>query len=70
VHTDVFWNVVQLVIVGILGVISYFVKRIIKQLDDMEEDVQELKIKVAIILDRDRRRRLQDYEGEILGGKD
>lgn len=69
-HGDTFSQVVQLVIVGILGIITYFVKRIIKQLDDVEEDVEELKIKVAIILDRDRRRRIQDYEGEILGGKD
>lgn len=69
-HGDIFPQIVQLVVVGILGVITYFLKRVINQLDKMEEEVSELKIKVAIILDRDRRRRLQDYEGEILGGKD
>lgn len=67
-HGDIFPQIVQLVVVGILGVITYFIKRIIKQLDDMEKTVKELEIKVAIILDRDRRRRLQDYDGEILGG--
>ena len=67
-HGDIFPQIVQLVVVGILGVITYFLKRVIKQLDDVEETVKELEIKVAIILDRDRRRRLQDYNGEILGG--
>lgn len=45
-----------------LGIISYFLKRSVSELDSIKTEVAQLKTKVAILLDRDRQRRLADYE--------
>lgn len=52
----------QLAAVVLLGIVSYFLKRSLGKQDSMEEKIQALETRVAILLDRDRRRRLEDYE--------
>jgi len=54
----------QLVIVSLLGIVSYFLKRTMDTLDRVEERTSKMETKVAILLDRDRRKRLEDYEQE------
>lgn len=46
----------------LVGVVAYFLKRLVRELDDMEAKFVELNTKVAILIDRDRRKRLEDYE--------
>lgn len=53
-----------LVLSGLLGVVSYFLKRTIVVLDSVEEKIQKMEIRVAVLLDRDRRKRIRDYEQE------
>jgi len=55
-------NWLQFVTVILLGVVSYFVKRSMVAMDDLEKRVGTMETKVAILLDRDRRKRLEDYE--------
>ena len=54
----------QFASIVLLGVVSYFLKRSLSTQDKLEGEVQELKTKIAVILDRDRRRRLADYAEE------
>ena len=54
----------QFVSVVMLGVVSYFLKRSMGTIDDLEKRVATMETRVAILLDRDRRRRLEDYERE------
>jgi hypothetical protein len=80
VHGDIFDEVVRLVIVAILGVFSFFFRRLIRDLDTARNDLQihrennrrdfkevnekliKLDKRLAIITERDRLRRLEDYE--------
>ncbi len=60
--SPLYW--INLVLLILVSIASYFLKRSLNELDSMEKQVQELKTKVSILLDRDRRKRLQDYEEE------
>ncbi len=60
--SPLYW--INLVLLILVSIASYFLKRSLNELDQMEKQVQELKTKVSILLDRDRRKRLQDYEEE------
>jgi hypothetical protein len=51
----------------LLGIVSYFLKRCLVTIDKLEAEVQALKIKIAIVVDRDRRQRLADYLAEARG---
>lgn len=54
--------------VVLLGVVSYFLKQRLSDQDKLQDTVQELKTKIAVLLDRDRRKRLRDYaeeEGDV-----
>ena len=55
-------NWLQFVCVILLGVVSYFLKRCMVTMDGLEKRVSTMETKVAILLDRDRRKRLEDYE--------
>ncbi len=57
-----FWINVALVIV--ISVIGFFLKRLIDSVDKLETKVYSLDKSVGIILDRDRRQRIQDYAAE------
>lgn len=50
--------------VVLLGVVAYFLKRSLIAQDALEQKVQTLETKIAVLLDRDRRRRLEDYLAE------
>jgi hypothetical protein len=65
-----FSQIVRLIIVAILGVITFFLKRILGDLDNVRKEVEELKIKVAVILDRDRQHRLEDYDDQASHRRD
>ena len=54
----------QFISVVLLGVVSYFLKRSMDTIDDLEKRVASMETQVAILLDRDRRKRLEDYERE------
>jgi len=54
----------QFASVVLLGVVSYFLKRCMATIDDLEKRLGAMETRVAILLDRDRRRRLEDYEQE------
>jgi hypothetical protein len=54
----------RFLIVGLLGIAAYFVRGILHTVSALEESVYDLKTKVAVILDRDRRKRIGDYENE------
>ncbi len=58
---DKFDEIIRLFIVALLGIFSLFFRRLIRELDDAKKEIQELKTKVAVITDRDRMRRLEDY---------
>ena len=61
----------QFLSITLLGVVSYFLKRAINDLDHLTDKVGELQVKVAILLDRDRRQRVEDYNRETWpGGSD
>jgi hypothetical protein len=47
---------------AILGLVGYFLNRIMHELDEAQSEIQRLRERVAILLDRDRQRRLSDYE--------
>jgi hypothetical protein len=51
----------------LLGIVSYFLKRCLVTIDKLETEVQDLKVKIAIMVDRDRRKRLADYLAETRG---
>jgi hypothetical protein len=57
----------QFASIVLLGIVSYFLKRSLGTQDKLQDEVQELKTKIAVILDRDRRRRLSDYLEEDAG---
>jgi hypothetical protein len=61
IQEDAFGQLVRLVVIAILGVISYFLKRVISSVDKLEDKVETLGTKVAVLIDRDRRKRLKDY---------
>jgi len=46
------------------AIASFFLKRLANSIDVLERELQDLKEKVAILIDRDRRKRLEDYEKE------
>ncbi len=48
----------------LLAIGGYFLKRSLGHVDALEIEVQTLKEKIAVLLDRDRQRRLADYEQE------
>lgn len=54
----------QFASVVLLGVVSYFLKRSMVTIDDLEKRVAKMETSVAILIDRDRRKRLEDYEQE------
>lgn len=51
----------QLISIVLLGVVSYFLKRSMGTIDNLEKRVTTMETRVAVLLDRDRRRRLADY---------
>lgn len=64
-------ELLHLVLTGLTGicslatcVVGFLVKRAIRNIDALETSHADLKTKVAILLDRDRRRRLEDYQRE------
>lgn len=63
-HDDVLAWLMRFLIVGLLGIAAYFVRGILHTVSALEESVYDLKTKVAVILDRDRRKRIGDYENE------
>jgi len=64
VHDDILTQVVRFVIIGMLAIIGYFLRGVLRTVVTMEKQVNVLEQKVAIILDRDRRKRLSDYDRE------
>jgi len=54
----------QFASVVLLGLVSYFLKRSMVTIDDLEKRVAKMETSVAILIDRDRRKRLEDYEQE------
>jgi hypothetical protein len=64
VNVDNFRDWVVFTALTLLGIVSYFLKRAIDTVDKMEEKLHSLELRIAVILDRDRRRRLDDYENE------
>lgn len=54
----------QFASVILLGIVSYFLKRCMDTIDDLEKRLGTMERRVAVLLDRDRRRRLEDYEQE------
>lgn len=52
---------VNFALVLVVSIVGYFLKRLVGAVDTVEKEVQELKTKVAILLDRDREQRLNDY---------
>lgn len=46
----------------LLAAISFFLKRLVGRQDATEKELGEIKTEVAILLDRDRRKRIDDYE--------
>ena len=47
--------------------VCYFFKRIIERIDQIESTINGkdgLNVKIAVLLDRDRNRRLQDYQDQ------
>lgn len=63
-HDDILTQVVRFVIIGMLAIIGYFLRGVLRTVVTMEKQVNVLEQKVAIILDRDRRKRLSDYDRE------
>lgn len=61
---DTLINVPTIVLSGLLGVVSYFLKRTIDVLDSVETKIQKMEIRIAVLLDRDRRKRISDYDKE------
>lgn len=68
-----YWINFALVIVVSAG--GWFIKRVVSSLDDsakmgaaelgeLRKEMEDLRVKVAILLDRDRNRRLTDYQQE------
>ena len=51
-------------ILVLLGVVTYFLKRSLHRQDSMEKQIHSLETRIAVLLDRDRRRRLADYQFE------
>jgi len=54
----------QFASVVLLGIVSYFLKRSMVTIDDLEKRVATMETRIAVLLDRDRRRRLEDYQQE------
>lgn len=54
-------NTFQWVGVTVLGILAYFLKKVLNNVEDLNTKVHELQTSVAVILDRDRRRRIKDY---------
>lgn len=54
--------------VVMVGIVAYFLKRSLGDQDDIKKELQELKTKVAVILDRDRRKRMEDYANDTHSG--
>lgn len=50
--------------VVLLGFCSYFLKRSVGALETLQNEFHKLDKKVAVIVDRDRRKRLEDYDRE------
>lgn len=57
-------SILRYIILGLLGVVGFFLRGVLSNLGKLQTEVQELKTKIAIVLDRDRRKRLGDYENE------
>lgn len=57
-------TVVNIVCTIVVSFASYLLQRAVRANDTLASDVQELKTKVAVLLDRDRRQRLEDYQRE------
>ena len=53
---------VNFALVLVVGTVGYFLRRVVNSLDKLEEEVQALEVKVAVLIDRDRMQRLDDYE--------
>lgn len=49
-------------LVLVVSIVAFFLKRVISSIDKMETKVQELDKTVGILLDRDRRTRIRDYQ--------
>ncbi len=66
VGTSVGW--LEFLSVTGLGIAAYFLKRSLDTQDDLQKEVNELKTEIktlkAVLLDRDRRRRISDYQQE------
>ena len=52
---------VNFALVLIVGLVAWFLKRLIYSLDEMMKKVHQLEIDVAIMISKDRHRRLHDY---------
>jgi cell division protein FtsB len=50
--------------VVLLGIVSYFLKQRRGDQDKLQDQVQKLTTKIAVLLDRDRRKRIKDYDEE------
>ena len=50
-----------------VGIVSYFLKQRFSDQDELEKTVNKLDKRIAILLDRDRRKRLTDYREEEEG---
>lgn len=48
----------------VISFVGFMLKRAFDNYDQLSKDVQSIKEKIAVILDRDRRRRLEDYQNE------
>lgn len=53
---------VNFALVLVISIVAFFLKRLVSAVDKVEEEVQELKTRVAVLLDRDREQRLNDYK--------
>lgn len=61
---NILLTVVNIVCTFVVGSVGFFVQRAIRANDELRQTVGRLETNVAILLDRDRRRRLEDYQRE------
>jgi hypothetical protein len=77
VHEPIFDQVTGLIVLFVLGAFTLFFRRLIGDLDaarkaitELDEKLQILDRRVAVIIERDRNRRLQDYENDYNDNSD
>lgn len=62
-------HTIQWVGLTLLAIVGYFLKKVLSKIEELSDTVGELKTSVAVILDRDRRRRIRDYKDDETTGE-